>query len=210
MTTRSTRALALAAPILTLGLVAAGCGGSESAQGPDASTANTPAPQAAAASPATCPEQRSEMFVVSFTNMTDELITIRTEPGWSCALFSGTGTPARLDMLQIPPRGERSPAKRLERASSRLRDSTLLFGLSFYAGRERLQIMPIGGMPAMGVWDTFPRPLKYAVTAGTRTPKSFDRESGVLSSSLPSGVKVKVRWFTAVNWQGVDFTFRPE
>lgn len=109
---------------------------------------------------------------MAFTNVTDEPITVRTDPGWSCTLFSGTGTPARLDMLQI---------------------------------------MPIGGMPTMGVWETFPRPLKYAMTAGMGVPKSFDRESGVLSSSLPSGVQVTVSWFTSdIHWQGVGFTFRPQ
>lgn len=199
--------LAAAGVIALASLVLAGCG-SDAATSPATATR-----QAAASTPVACPDMPSTTLNVAITNGTDVPITVRTEPGWSCDDFSETGTPALLDLLRVPP--GRSPVKRLERRrDSWFKDSTLLFGLSFYAGDEKLQIMPIDGKPTLGFWVTFPKlpGLKYSLTGGTRKPASFTRGEGSLRSSLPDGRQLKVTWFTAGSsspWQGVGISFRP-
>ncbi len=197
-------ALAIGASVL-----AGGCGGSDTPSDSPAATRGA----AAATGSAVCPEQRSAEFNVAFTNRTDEMITVRAEPGWSCANFSGTGTPAKIDMLQIPPRGLRNPAPRLEHISwGSLSDNTRLFGLSFYTGESRPQVIPIDGQPGMGVWVTYPMPRKYGIAGGMDMPTPDQREEGVLSGTLPNGTPVTISWFTASPssaWKGIGITIKP-
>ena len=130
----ATSALALAIAAITV----AGCGDSA------ATTTSAPERQAAADSPTTCPEIRgSSTEKFTFINKTSDLITLRTEPGWTCGNssvgFSGVSTPASLNGVQVPAGG--SVTRGLEVAGSSSRSGR--FGLSFYSGSDRPQIMPI-------------------------------------------------------------------
>lgn len=204
------RTIAVACSALAIGVFSlAGCGGSETSSDSPATTRGA----AAAAGSAVCPERSSAQFNVAFTNRTDEMITVRAEPGWSCANFSGTGTPAKLDMLQIPPRGLRSPIRRLEHSSwGSFSDNTRLFGLSFYAGESSPQVIRIDGQPGIGVWVTYPMPRKYGIAGGADMPTSAQRREGVLTGTLPNGTPVTISWFTATSsspWQGIGMIIRP-
>ena len=151
---------------------------------------------------------------MALSNHTAQTITVRPEPGWSCDNFSETGTPAPLDMLQLPPVRARTPARRLEHASwSSYKDNTRLFGLSFYAGDTTPQVMPIDGQPGMGVWVSVPRPLQYGIAPGTAMPTPAQRRQGAFSSTLPDGTPVKITWATAGSaspWQGISMTIAPK
>jgi hypothetical protein len=204
------RTIAVACSALALGAVAlAGCGGADERSDSPATTRGA----AAATGGATCPNRESNTLVMAFTNRTDEMITVRAEPGWSCANFSETGTPAKIDMLQIPPRGLRHPAPRLEHRSwSSFSDNTRLFGLSFYSGQSSPQVIPIDGQPGLGVWVTYPMPRKYGIAGGMGMPTPDQRGEGVLSGTLPNGTPVTISWFTATSsspWQGIGITIKP-
>jgi hypothetical protein len=204
------RTIAVACSALAIGVFSlAGCGGSDTPSDSPVATRGA----TAATGGAVCPEQRSEEFNVAFTNRTDEMITVRAEPGWSCANFSGTGTPAKIDMLQVPPRGLRTPAPRLEhRAWLSFTDNTRLFGLSFYTGQSSPQVIPIDGQPGLGVWVTYPMPRKYGIAGGMGMPTPDQRGEGVLSGTLPNGTPVTISWFTATSsspWQGIGITIKP-
>ncbi len=204
------RTIAVAFSALALGAISlAGCGGPDERSESPATTRGA----AAATDGATCPNRESNTLIMAFTNRTDEMITVRAEPGWSCANFSETGTPAKIDMLQIPPRGLRNPAPRLEHRSwGSFSDTTRFFGLSLFAGEDRLQVIPIDGQPGIGVWATFPRPLQYGIAGGMNKPTSRQRGEGTLSGNLPNGAPVTISWATATSsspWQGISMTITP-
>ena len=137
----TSRSLLAAGALAIAGATLAGCGGSSTTDG--ASTTSTSARQAAADSPTTCPELRgSKTVMLTFTNRTSDLITLRSEPGWSCTeWFSGVSTPASLNGVQVP--AGQSVTRPLEHVDNPGRSSRGRFALSFYSGSSNPQIMPI-------------------------------------------------------------------
>lgn len=85
----TSRSLLSVAALAIAGATLAGCGGSSTTG--DAPATSTSARQAAADTPTTCPELRSsKTLLLTFTNKTSDLITLRSEPGWACKeWFSG-------------------------------------------------------------------------------------------------------------------------
>lgn len=137
----TSRSLLSVAALAIAGATLAGCGGSSTTG--DAPATSTSARQAAADGPTTCPELRaSKTLLLTFTNKTSDLITLRSEPGWSCKeWFSGVSTPASLDGVQVP--AGQSVTRPLEHVDNPKRSLNGRFALSFYSGSSTPQIMPI-------------------------------------------------------------------
>ena len=136
------KALTLTLPALALAALAAGCGGSDSAQSPAATGAATKQAAAATGDTRTCPKNSpSFTYTPTIRNLLDSPIMLNASQ-YDCNDWDGTSTPGRAFTGQVIQPGERRTFT-LQPARNTTRNWTMEFvgtgGTPFY-GRARLRI----------------------------------------------------------------------